>query len=38
MHAVLFDLDGTLMDHDAARVAGLEVHLRERLPGAASSR
>jgi putative hydrolase of the HAD superfamily len=30
--AVLFDLDGTLMDHDAARVAGLQAHLAGRLP------
>ncbi|HKG04555.1 MAG TPA: HAD family hydrolase [Conexibacter sp.] len=27
MHAVLFDLDGTLMDHDAAREAAIAVHL-----------
>jgi putative hydrolase of the HAD superfamily len=32
--AVLFDLDGTLMDHDAARVAGLAAHLQEWVPGA----
>jgi putative hydrolase of the HAD superfamily len=31
--AVLFDLDGTLMDHDAARVAGLSAHAAEWLPG-----
>jgi putative hydrolase of the HAD superfamily len=30
--AVLFDLDATLMDHDAARVAGLATHLAEWLP------
>jgi putative hydrolase of the HAD superfamily len=30
---VLFDLDGTLMDHDAARAAGLQEHLSEWLPG-----
>jgi phosphoserine phosphatase len=30
--AVLFDLDGTLMDHDAARVAGLSAHVSEWLP------
>ena len=34
MRAVLFDLDGTLMDHDAARGAGLRVHLSGWLPGA----
>ncbi len=34
LRAVLFDLDGTLMDHDAARTAGLRGHLREWLPGA----
>lgn len=33
LQAVLFDLDGTLMDHDAARVAGLRSHLAEWLPG-----
>ena len=32
LRAVLFDLDGTLMDHDAARVAGLQAHLDGRLP------
>jgi putative hydrolase of the HAD superfamily len=32
LQAVLFDLDGTLMDHDAARVAGLQAHLAECLP------
>ncbi len=32
LRAVLFDLDGTLMDHDAARVAGLQAHLAGRLP------
>ena len=31
--AVLFDLDGTLMDHDAARVAGFAAHFAEWLPG-----
>lgn len=31
--AVLFDLDGTLMDHDAARAAGLQAHLSGWLPG-----
>jgi putative hydrolase of the HAD superfamily len=30
---VLFDLDGTLMDHDAARAAGLQAHLSGWLPG-----
>jgi putative hydrolase of the HAD superfamily len=35
--AVLFDLDGTLMDHDAARVAGLRAHLAQWLPGAQAS-
>ncbi len=34
LRAVLFDLDGTLMDHDAARTAGLHGHLSEWLPGA----
>jgi putative hydrolase of the HAD superfamily len=29
---VLFDLDGTLMDHDAARAAGLQAHLNGWLP------
>jgi putative hydrolase of the HAD superfamily len=33
MHAVLFDLDGTLMDHDAARVAGLAAHVAALMPG-----
>jgi putative hydrolase of the HAD superfamily len=37
LQAVLFDLDGTLMDHDAARVAGLRGHLAEWLPGAQAS-
>jgi len=32
--AVLFDLDGTLMDHDAAREAGLAAHLAAWLPEA----
>jgi putative hydrolase of the HAD superfamily len=31
--AVLFDLDGTLMDHDAARAAALQMHLSCWLPG-----
>ncbi|HXP37458.1 MAG TPA: HAD family hydrolase, partial [Solirubrobacteraceae bacterium] len=30
--AVLFDLDATLMDHDAARVAGFVAHAAEWLP------
>ncbi len=29
---MLFDLDATLMDHDAARVAGFASHIAERLP------
>ncbi len=33
LQAVLFDLDGTLMDHDAARAAGLQAHLEGWLPG-----
>ncbi|HEY3828718.1 MAG TPA: HAD family hydrolase [Solirubrobacteraceae bacterium] len=33
LRAVLFDLDGTLMDHDAARAAGLQAHLSSWLPG-----
>ncbi|HTB51119.1 MAG TPA: HAD family hydrolase [Solirubrobacteraceae bacterium] len=33
LRAVLFDLDGTLMDHDAARTAGLRAHLSSWLPG-----
>jgi putative hydrolase of the HAD superfamily len=37
LQAVLFDLDGTLMDHDAARVAGLRGHLEQWLPGARAS-
>jgi putative hydrolase of the HAD superfamily len=37
LQAVLFDLDGTLMDHDAARVAGLRGHLAEWLGGAQAS-
>jgi putative hydrolase of the HAD superfamily len=37
LRAVLFDLDGTLMDHDAARVAGLQAHLAQWLPGAQAS-
>ncbi len=32
LQAVLFDLDGTLMDHDAARRAGLQAHLAVLLP------
>lgn len=34
LKALLFDLDGTLMDHDAARVTGLRRHLESWLPGA----
>jgi putative hydrolase of the HAD superfamily len=30
---VLFDLDGTLMDHDAARASALQAHLSGWLPG-----
>jgi putative hydrolase of the HAD superfamily len=37
LRAVLFDLDGTLMDHDAARVAGLRAHLGEWLGDAEAS-
>ncbi|HEY1689493.1 MAG TPA: HAD family hydrolase [Solirubrobacteraceae bacterium] len=33
LQAVLFDLDGTLMDHDAARAVGIETHLSGLLPG-----
>ncbi|HEY4810426.1 MAG TPA: HAD family hydrolase [Solirubrobacteraceae bacterium] len=33
LQAVLFDLDGTLMDHEAARAAGLQAHLSSWLPG-----
>jgi putative hydrolase of the HAD superfamily len=33
LRAVLFDLDGTLMDHDAARSAGLRAHFADWLPG-----
>ncbi len=33
LQAVLFDLDGTLMDHEAARAAGLQAHLSGWLPG-----
>jgi putative hydrolase of the HAD superfamily len=33
LRAVLFDLDGMLMDHDAARSAGLQAHLDDWLPG-----
>lgn len=33
LRAVLFDLDGTLMDHDSAREAGLRAHLESWLPG-----
>jgi putative hydrolase of the HAD superfamily len=32
LRAVLFDLDGTLMDHEAARTAGLRMHLGDWLP------
>jgi putative hydrolase of the HAD superfamily len=32
LRAVLFDLDGTLMDHEAARAAGLQAHLSGWLP------
>jgi putative hydrolase of the HAD superfamily len=31
--AVLFDLDGTLMDHEAARAAGFAAHLAVSIPG-----
>jgi putative hydrolase of the HAD superfamily len=37
LRAVLFDLDGTLMDHDAARVAGLKAYLAGWLPGIEAS-
>ncbi|MGD1056724.1 MAG: HAD family hydrolase [Solirubrobacteraceae bacterium] len=33
LRAVLFDLDGTLMDHDEARTAGIQAHLSRWLPG-----
>jgi putative hydrolase of the HAD superfamily len=33
LRAALFDLDGTLMDHDAARSAGIQAHLSGWLPG-----
>jgi putative hydrolase of the HAD superfamily len=33
LRAVLFDLDGTLMNHEAARTAGLQAHLSGWLPG-----
>jgi putative hydrolase of the HAD superfamily len=33
LRAVLFDLDGTLMDHEAARAAGLQAHISGWLPG-----
>ena len=33
LQAVLFDLDGTLMDHEAARAAGLNAHFSGWLPG-----
>lgn len=36
LRAVLFDLDGTLMDHDAACAAGLQAHLSDWLPGLAA--
>jgi putative hydrolase of the HAD superfamily len=32
LQAMLFDLDGTLMDHEAARTAGLRAHLGSWLP------
>lgn len=32
LEAVLFDLDGTLMDHDAARTAGLAAHVAAWAP------
>src|ERR1700691_4293073 len=32
LRAALFDLDGTLMDHEAARAAGLQAHLGGWLP------
>ena len=32
LRAVLFDLDGTLMDHETARTAGLQAHLSGWLP------
>lgn len=35
LQAVLFDLDGTLMDHETARAAGLEAHLNGWHPGLA---
>jgi putative hydrolase of the HAD superfamily len=35
--AVLFDLDATLMDHDAARIAGFATHLAEWLPDTQAS-
>lgn len=31
--AALFDLDGTLMDHEAARAAGFAAHLATSMPG-----
>jgi FMN phosphatase YigB (HAD superfamily) len=34
LRAVLFDLDGTLMDHEAARTAALAARVKEWLPGA----
>jgi putative hydrolase of the HAD superfamily len=37
LRAVLFDLDGTLMDHDAARAAGLRAYLARWLPAAQES-
>lgn len=33
LQALLFDLDGTLMDHEAARMVGLQTHLSSWLPG-----
>jgi putative hydrolase of the HAD superfamily len=38
LQAVLFDLDGTLMDHDAARDAGFAAHLPEQAAHAAEWR
>jgi putative hydrolase of the HAD superfamily len=35
--AVLFDLDGTLMDHEAARTAGFAAHLATSMPGIEAS-
>src|ERR1700742_594543 len=33
LQAVLFDLDGTLMDHEAARATGIRMHLGGWQPG-----